>query len=224
METYQPNFSPPRSLSTPLVVSIWRGLKDRVAPEKLPPLQLTSRPLNVGMTIGDRLALPWYRSVFTNVGDVISPETQAPVDLAYPPEDVGDLLGDQLQRPWWTSLVRNLADRIAPERQPALPLTSSPVNPPKASDYLFAPRWSDLLTTPKVFYADQPRESERYHGFVMTPQPTPKRERQPDVGRVIEELTARKRKELRFAYVREGLWVSCVIAEVVFLVAYVLRG
>lgn len=226
MEPRPPDFAPPRSLSTPLAVSLWRSVKDRIAPEKLPPLQLTSRPVNLGMIVGDRLALPWYRTIFTNLGDVVSPETLPPLELQSPPEDVGELLGDRIQRGWWTSLIRNLADAVAPERLPAISLTSSPVAPPKASDYLLAPRWSELLTTPKLFYPDKPRDAERYHGFVMAPMPAPRQATGADSARrhTIQELTTRKRKDLRFAYIREGLWVSCVIAEVAFLVAYFFRG
>jgi hypothetical protein len=222
MQSHEPNFAPPPGLSTPLLVSLWRNVKNAIAPEKLPPLELSSRPVNVGMTIGDRLALPWYRSVFTNLGDVISPETQPETELAYPPEDVGDLLADRLQRGWWTSLVRNLADAIAPERLPALRLASSPVAPPNSSAYVFAPRWSELLTTPKVFYPDKPRDAERYHGFVMSPPPANRQPVRADtaIGDAVRELTLRKRKELRFAHLREGLWVSCVVAEAVFLIVY----
>jgi hypothetical protein len=226
MEIEQPDFAPPKSLSTPLIVSLWRNFKDVIAPRELPPLELSSRPVDVGMILGDRLALPWYRTVFTNLGDVVTPETQAPLELQSPPVDTGELLGDQLQRGWWSSLLRNVADAVAPERLPALALTSSPTQPPNSSAYLFAPRWSELLTTPKIFYADRPREAERYYGFVMAPlaTPHPSSALSLPTRRNIEELTGRKRKELRFAYIREGLWVSCVIAEVLFLFAYILRG
>src|SRR5208337_4600815 len=102
---------------------LWAHLQDKLAPEKLPPLQLTSRPVNVGMLASDRLSLPWYRTVFTNVGDVISPETLPPLELESQPADVGELISDQMSHPWWSSLLRNLADAAAPERQPVLQLT-----------------------------------------------------------------------------------------------------
>src|SRR4051794_1187462 len=111
-----PDFFPPRSLTISLPQSLANGLRDRLAPEKLPPLQLTSRPVDVGMILGDRLAMPWFRTVFTNLGDVISPETLPPLELQSQPVDVGELLGDQIRRAWWKSLVRNVADTIAPER------------------------------------------------------------------------------------------------------------
>src|SRR3954466_13600980 len=125
---YTPDFLPPKSLTTPLWRRIIANTRDRFAPEP-PPLQLTSRPVNVGMILGDRLAMPWFRSVFTNLGDVISPETLPPLELQSQPEDVGELLGDQMSRPWYKSLIRNLADQVAPERLPALSISSKPTNP-----------------------------------------------------------------------------------------------
>jgi hypothetical protein len=220
-----PDFSPPRSLTIPLPLRIANGISDLVSPEKLPPLQLTSRPVNVGMILGDRLAMPWFRTVFTNVGDVITPETLPPLELQSQPIDVGELLGDQIRKPWWASLVRNIADKIAPERLPALALTSKPTNPPEASQYLTSPQWSELLDLPKTFDPDKPKELERYHGFKFVPAPV-QAPVAPDPTRLraIEELTAQKRRDLRFAHIREALWVSCVLAEAAFLVIYWVRG
>lgn len=217
-----PNFLPPRSLTTPLWKRLFSNLRDAIAPPKQPPLQVTSQPVNLGMILGDRLAMPWYRTVFTNLGDVITPETQPPLELQSAPVDV-ELIGDQTSKPWWTSLVRNLADAIAPERQPALAITSAPVNPPRASDYLTAPRWSDLLDTPKVFYPDAPKDpAERYRGFVFAPPPPPVRTPATESAYQVRvrQIMTEKKKNLRYARLREGLWVSCVLAEVVFLVLW----
>ena len=43
----------PSSVTGPLWRSLLRNLRDRFFPEKLPPLELTSRPVNTGMLIGD---------------------------------------------------------------------------------------------------------------------------------------------------------------------------
>lgn len=222
---YTPNFAPPKSINQSLLGSLASGLRDLVAPEKLPPLQLTSKPVNLGMTLGDRLGLPWFRTVFTNLGDVISPETLPPLELQSQPEDIGELLGDKLRQPWFKSLIRNLADSIAPERLPALNVTSRPTPPDMASVYLLAPRWSELLDTPKVFYPDAPKEEQPYHGFVFTPTAVPVEPPKPDPLRLqaIQELMAQKRRDLKFAHIREGLWISCVLAQVVFLVVYFTR-
>src|SRR5205085_3648073 len=90
------NLLPPPSLTRPLWKSLLSNVRDTIAPEKLPPLEITARPVNVGLLLGDRLSLPWFRTVFTNVGDVISPETLPPLELESNPVDVGELITDQL--------------------------------------------------------------------------------------------------------------------------------
>jgi len=152
----------PQSVTRPLWKSLLSNLRHRFFPEKLPPLQITSQPVNTGMLIGDLVSLPWYRTVFTNLGDVITPETLPPLELESRPVDVGELISDQMGHPWWTSLLRNLADRIAPERLPALQLTSAPVDTSLRSGAMQLTRWSSLITLPKVPLA------ERQH-FTSTP-------------------------------------------------------
>ena len=88
--TFSLDLLPPESLTRPLWRSLVGGMRDSLAPEKLPPLQLTSRPVDVGMALGDRLRMPWFRTVFTNIGDVLSPETLPPLELESRPVDVGE--------------------------------------------------------------------------------------------------------------------------------------
>ena len=156
---HQLNLLLPDSFYRPLWKSLFVNLRDRILPEKLPPLQITSRPVEVGMLIGDILALPWYRTVFTNLGDMIAPEILQPLQLESRPVDVGELISDQMSHFWWTSLLRNLADAIAPERQSALQLTSTPVNPGLPSDTLELPRWSSLISAPKISLPDKPKSA-----------------------------------------------------------------
>ena len=145
----------PSSVTGPLWKSLLRNLRDRFFPEKLPPLQLTSRPVNTGMLIGDAVSLPWYRTVFTNLGNVINPEVLPPLELESRPMDVGELISDQMGHMWWTSLLRNLADRVAPERLPPLQLTSAPVDADLKSGSMQLSRWSSLITLPKVPLAER---------------------------------------------------------------------
>src|SRR5271157_2023210 len=147
---------PPPSLTQPLWRSLVGNLRDTFAPAKLPPLELTSRPVNVGLPLGDRLRLPWFRTVFTNIGDVLSPEILPPLELESRPVDVGELITDQLSHFWWGSLLRNLADRVAPEKMPALDLTAKPVLDVIPKAWLLLPLWSEVVDTPKVFYPDKP--------------------------------------------------------------------
>src|SRR6266481_5664050 len=147
---------PPASLSQPLWRSLVGNLRDTFAPEKLPPLRLTSRPIDLGLALGDRLRLPWFRTVFTNLGDVISPEALPPLELESVPVDVGELISDQLSHLLFSSLLRNLADRLVPERLPKLELASKPMANIVSETWLLMPRWSDVISTPKVFYPDKP--------------------------------------------------------------------
>src|ERR1700719_4134829 len=151
---------PPASLTQPLWRSLVGNLRDTFAPAKLPPLQLTSRPVYVGLALGDRLRLPWFRSVFTNLGDVLSPEILPPLELESRPVDVGELITDQLSHFWWGSLLRTLADRVAPETQPALHLTAKPILDIIPKSWILLPLWSEVVDTPKVFYADKPKSPD----------------------------------------------------------------
>ena len=146
----------PQSVTRPLWRSLLDNLRDRLFPEKLPPLQITSRPMNTGMLIGDAVSLPWYRTVFTNLGNVINPESLPPLELESRPIDVGELVSDQMGHMWWTSLLRNLADRVAPERLPPLQLTSAPVDASLKSGTMQLARWSSLITLPKVPPSERP--------------------------------------------------------------------
>jgi hypothetical protein len=120
-------------LNIPLWRSLLVNLRDTILPKRLPALQLTSRPVNVGTLVGDILEVPWYRTILSNIGDLISPETLPPLQLESQPVEV-ELISDQPA--WWRSLLRNLADAAAPERQPVLHLTSAPVNPKMGSEVL----------------------------------------------------------------------------------------
>src|ERR1035437_1389370 len=97
------DFSPPEELIVPLWRSLLLNVLDRLSPERLPPLQLTSKPVDVGILVGDLVDLPWYRTVFTNLGDVISPETLPPLELESRPVDVGEITSDRMLESWWAT-------------------------------------------------------------------------------------------------------------------------
>ena len=219
------NLLPPPGLNLPLWRSLLANLRDRLSPEVLPPLRLSSRPVDVGMLVGDVLDLPWYRTIFSNVGDVVSPETLPPLQLESQPIDV-ELVSDLPS--WWRSLLRNLVDAVAPERQPALHLTSPPVNPEMASQVLMVPRWSSVIATAKVFLSDPPstprgRESQS-SARVATPLRTtlvllPQLE-EPVVDDFELQLAARMQRSLRRSQLREIIWVSIIMAEVTALLVF----
>jgi hypothetical protein len=200
-------------------VPLWRrllgNLKDTFVPEKLPPLELTSRPVDVGMLACDMVSLPWFRTVFTNLGDVISPETQPPLELESRPVDVGELIGDQMSHMWWTSLLRNLADSVAPERVPPLQLTSSPMDPGSIPGPMLLPRWSSVISTPKVFLPDKPKSAYApAQPRVAAPPPKP----DPAEVEFVHVLEADLKRDLRRSRFRQRVWVSLAVLEVAALI------
>jgi len=213
------DLSPPPGLTDGLFRSLVGNFRDRFVPEILPPLKLTSRPVDVGVLLGDRLATPWFRTVFRNIGDVISPEELPPLQLESMPIDVGELIGDELSHLWWTSLLRNLADKVAPERLPPMQLSSAPIELLEASTELFTPLWSTLLSGPKVYNPSKPKDT-RTGGFILgssevEPEPEP-----PMMPLQVRLVTEMMKKDIRRAHIREALWVSCAVTEVAFLIFY----
>src|SRR5450755_4023045 len=195
---------PPASLTRPLWKSLAGNLRDTFAPEKLPPLQLTSRPVDVGLALGDRLRLPWFRTVFTNIGDVLSPETLPPLELESRPVDVGELLTDQLSHFWWGSLLRNLADRVAPETQPALNLTVKPILDIIPKSWILLPLWSEVVDTPKVFYPDQPKTADAMRSVNLQPVTLPVEK----LELAVEPTAAELLRDLRRSRVRQRIWIG----------------
>ena len=208
---------PPASLRRPLWRSLLNNVLDRIAPEKLPPLQLSSEPVDVGMLVGDMLDVPWYRTVFSNLGDVVSPETLPPLHLESRPVDVGELIADQMSHPWWSSLAASLRDAAARDTAAPLPLTAKPVNPEMASSELLVPRWSALISTPKVFLPDKPNApySRAAVPFILPPPPE-ETALEPEIDPAVER---KLRLDLKRSKMREVLWIAFAAAEILILVA-----
>jgi len=207
---------PPPELDQPLWRSLVGNLRDTVAPEKLPPLQLTSRPIDVGMPLGDRLRMPWFRTVFTNIGDVISPEALPPLELESRPVDVGELITDQLSHFWWGSLLRNLADRVAPESQPALHLTAKPIDDIIPKSWILLPMWSEVIDGPKIFYPDKPKAPETPRPVTVKPATIEAEER--ELAKV-DVRAADLMRDIRRSKIRQRIWVGLATAQVAYLIA-----
>ena len=208
------DISPPPGLTQPLWRSLIGNLRDTLAPAKLPPLNLTSRPVNVGLLLGDRLSLPWFRTAFTNIGDVISPETLPPLELESRPVDVGELITDQLSHFWWGSLLRNLADRVAPETQPSLQLTAKPILDIIPKSWILLPMWSEVVDTPKIFYPDKPK-SDPPRPVNLQPVPVPAELLQaapadPTAGDLL--------RDIRRSRIRQRIWIGLAAAQIAYLV------
>ena len=214
------DFAPPEELTVPLWRSLVLNVIDRVAPERLPPLQLTSKPMHVGLMVGDLMEMPWYRTVFTNIADVVSPEILPPLELESQPVDVGELLGDEIAHPWWQSLLGSLRDRLSPERLPPLELTSEPVTAYEADTWLQILDWSSLLDTPKVYLPDTPRPAVSYSGAEPLLEPVPA---VPVFSQEVLAAQMQFKRDISRSRFRQKVWVSLVAAEIAFLVFAIVK-
>jgi hypothetical protein len=204
----------------PLWRSLILNLADRISPEKLPPLELTSRPVDTGMMFGDRLALPWYRTVFANISDVVSPEMGPPLDLTSRPVDVGELLADDLSHGWWVSLLDGLRYRLSPEKQAPLSLTSKPIAAYGANSWLQLLDWSSLLETPKVFLPDVPVQAELIAAAVLEPAMAATSAAVP-IDQQLWAAQMQFKRDISRSRFRQKIWMTAIAAEAVFLLAYV---
>ena len=213
-------FAPPEELTIPLWRSLVLNVIDRVAPERLPPLQLTSKPAHVGVMLGDRLAAPWFRTVFTNIAGVVAPEDLPPLELTSSPVDIGELLGDDIAHPWWHSLLGSLRDRLSPERLPPLDLTSEPFKPFETDTWLQVLDWSSLLDTPKVYLPDAPRPDATYVREAMPVLvPAPIAEFAPEIISAQMQF----KRDISRSRLRQKIWMSLVAAQVAFLIFAVIK-
>jgi len=213
------DFSPPEEIGRPLWRSLLINLADRFAPERLPPLHLSSKPVDVILP-ADTIEQPWYRTVFTNLGDVISPEKLPPLDLESTPMDVGELLADELNHGWWDSLLQNLRDRLAPEKFPPLNVSSQPVPGFGAESTLQILDWSDLISGPKVFYADAQASvstsGSNAEAAIAARQAVPA---SPALLAARMQLV----RDIGRTSFRRKVWIGLAAAEVIFLVVAIFK-
>jgi hypothetical protein len=208
----------PDDFYNPLWKSLAGNIRYKIAPEKLPPLRLTSRPIDIGMLPTDRLSMPWYRTIFRNIGDVLSPEELPPLQLESRPVDVGELIADQMSHMWWTSLLRNLADAAAPERQPALQLTSAPFDDPAlfAGDFMLLARWSSVIEGPKIFLPDKPKATYTVPVAPVVHKLDPVEE---EFVQVLRDEMSDLKTDLRRSRLRARLWIALAATEIAALIA-----
>ncbi|HEY4962685.1 MAG TPA: hypothetical protein VII29_17645, partial [Terriglobales bacterium] len=81
------NFLPPSELNESVWHSLLGNIRAALNPEKLPPLQLTSKPIDDDGLILPRTGLDGslWRSLTQNVRDVLSPEKLPPLQLTSKP-------------------------------------------------------------------------------------------------------------------------------------------
>jgi len=218
---YELDLAPPPGMEMPLWRSLLTNILERIAPERLPPLELTSQPVDVGILFGDLIELPWYRTIFSNLGDVISPELLPPLQLTSRPVDVGELLGDSLDRGWWDSLLSTLRERLSPEKLSPLHLTSKPVAGFGSESNLQVLDWSSLLSTPKVFLPGAPRETAAT--WQLAPQPAAPPPVAKTVDPVLFAAQMQFKRDISRSRFRQKIWIALAAAEAVFLIVSLVR-
>lgn len=81
-------------LELPWYKSLIQGIREAIHPPKLPPLELTSRPLE-SSDLGDlsKIEEPWFKSLFSNIRDLIHPPKLPPLEVTSKPVEVGTIWG-----------------------------------------------------------------------------------------------------------------------------------
>jgi TonB family protein len=84
----------PLDLEEPLYKSIFRRIREALNPPKLPPLELTSKPVE-GVDMGgvSAVEIPWYKSLVSNVRDLINPPKLPPLEVTSKPVEVKTIWG-----------------------------------------------------------------------------------------------------------------------------------
>lgn len=84
----------PADLQEPLYKSIVRRIRETLNPPELPPLELTSKPIEgVDMGGASAVELPWYKSLVSNVRDLIRPPKLPPLEVTSKPVEVKTIWG-----------------------------------------------------------------------------------------------------------------------------------
>lgn len=106
-------------LDTPWWRTFPAALREALSPKRLPPLQLTSKPVRVEEL---ELDLPLWRSLGRGLKTLFSPQPP-PLQLTSRPVKVRDFRVDQ---PLWRSLAADFRELLFPEKLPPLRLQSKP--------------------------------------------------------------------------------------------------
>ena len=81
------------NIEEPWYKSIVSSIREAINPPKLPPLVITSRPMEGALNDADKLELPWYKSLISNVKDLVSPPKLPPLEVTSKPVEVGTIWG-----------------------------------------------------------------------------------------------------------------------------------
>jgi protein TonB len=78
------------TLEEPWFKSVVRSLKELVSPPKLPPLEITSRPVEIHSEITE-IEAPWYKSLFVSLRELVHPQQLPPLQVTSKPVAVRDI-------------------------------------------------------------------------------------------------------------------------------------
>lgn len=120
------NFLPPPELGQSVWQSLSENLRSFWKPEKLPPLQLTSKPVeDPGLMLPDESL---WQSLKRNLRETLSPENLPPLQLTSKPiEDNQILRRTDAERSLFSSLRENIKFAFFPEKLPPLQVSSKPI-------------------------------------------------------------------------------------------------
>ena len=124
------NFLPPAELDESVWSSLLGNIRSALHPEKLPPLELTSRPIEDDSLILPRTGVDGslWQSLTQNVKDVLSPEKLPPLQLTSKPIADNDILPrNEAEKSLFSSLRDNIKGTFFPEKLPPLQLSSKPI-------------------------------------------------------------------------------------------------
>ncbi len=124
------NFLPPVELNESVWSSLLGNIRAALNPEKLPPLQLTSKPIEDDGLILPRSSMEGslWSSLRQNIRDVISPEKLPPLQLTSKPlEDNNFVRRTDVEQSLWSSLRSNIKTAFFPDKLPPLELSSKPI-------------------------------------------------------------------------------------------------
>jgi protein TonB len=82
------------NIELPWYKSIFRNIGELLNPPKLPPLELTSRPLD-DSELGDlaKIEQPWFKSLIGNIKDLISPPKLPPLEITSKAVEIPEIWG-----------------------------------------------------------------------------------------------------------------------------------
>ncbi len=82
------------NIEEPWFKTIFRGIKETFNPPKLPPLELTSRPIeSKSFDEMSKAEQPWFKSLIGNIKYLVNPPKLAPLEVTSKPVEVGTIWG-----------------------------------------------------------------------------------------------------------------------------------